>query len=190
MTHGCPAYCVCVSTDSVSGDPHSAAVQEVMGWQYRTISAVYSMVGGALKAAGRTSESPLDYFQVLCLGNRCAWPCSTCCCGRYKQRLKTTDVVHLYHKHLFCCANIPPGNLHPTRHQRPPPPRHPCRQAPPACPHQKRRPTPRRLGTMASSTPTPRRRGRWQVEPPWRAAPWATQRPESVSCASWPRGAL
>jgi hypothetical protein len=44
-----------------------------MCWQYRTISAVYSMVGGALKAAGRASESPLDYFQVLCLGNRCAW---------------------------------------------------------------------------------------------------------------------
>jgi phospholipase D1/2 len=52
------------------GAPNSGPVQEILHWQYCTISMMYSKIARALKENGRSNEHPRDYLNFYCLGNR------------------------------------------------------------------------------------------------------------------------
>lgn len=54
------------------GVPESGSVQAILDWMYRTMSMMYKMVAGALHSMG-CDESPRDYLNFYCLGNREAY---------------------------------------------------------------------------------------------------------------------
>jgi len=49
------------------GVPDSTAVQDVIGWQFRTIQMMYKEIA---KALGDSNQNPQDYLMFFCLGNR------------------------------------------------------------------------------------------------------------------------
>ena len=51
------------------GDPHSAAVQEVLYWQYNTMEMMYKKIANTIKIKGINAH-PTDYLNFYCLGNR------------------------------------------------------------------------------------------------------------------------
>ncbi|KAJ9448882.1 Phospholipase D alpha 1, partial [Diplonema papillatum] len=51
------------------GEPDSAAMQEILYWQYNTIEMMYTMIAAALKESG-SSGHPTDYLNFFCLGKR------------------------------------------------------------------------------------------------------------------------
>ncbi|KAJ3680471.1 hypothetical protein LUZ60_016749 [Juncus effusus] len=51
------------------GDPKSAAVQEILFWQGQTMMMMYGIIGQELQSLGY-NESPEDYLNFYCLGNR------------------------------------------------------------------------------------------------------------------------
>ena len=51
------------------GDPHSAAVQEVLYWQYNTMEMMYKKIADTIKVKG-VEARPTDYLNFYCLGNR------------------------------------------------------------------------------------------------------------------------
>jgi len=55
------------------GDPHAAHIQEILYWQYKTISMMYKRIAKAIKRAG-IENHPCDYLNFFCLGKREAAP--------------------------------------------------------------------------------------------------------------------
>ena len=51
------------------GDPHSAAVQEVLDWQCNTMEMIYKKIANTIKSKG-IDALPTDYLNFYCLGNR------------------------------------------------------------------------------------------------------------------------
>ena len=51
------------------GDPVSAATQEILFWQYRTIQSMYQTIVKAIQA-NETGTHPTDYLKFFCLGKR------------------------------------------------------------------------------------------------------------------------
>jgi len=51
------------------GDPHDGAVQEMLRWQFNTISFMYKMIAKAIKEKG-LNRHPTDYLNFYCLGQR------------------------------------------------------------------------------------------------------------------------
>ncbi len=51
------------------GDPSSAAIQEILYWQYRTMEAMYRRIAEAINEAGN-GRHPTDYLSFYCLGKR------------------------------------------------------------------------------------------------------------------------
>jgi phospholipase D1/2 len=51
------------------GDPLSAASQEILFWQYRTIQSMYQTIVKAIQA-NEAGTHPTDYLKFFCLGKR------------------------------------------------------------------------------------------------------------------------
>ena len=51
------------------GDPCSIPSQEILYWQYRTIQAMYRLIGSAINVMNSASK-PTDYLMFFCLGKR------------------------------------------------------------------------------------------------------------------------
>jgi len=51
------------------GDPTSMASQEILYWQYRTMEAMYTRIGGAISSLGLPTR-PTDYLLFLCPGKQ------------------------------------------------------------------------------------------------------------------------
>ena len=51
------------------GDPASAAIQEILFWQYRTMEAMYKRIALAIQTQGADTH-PMDYLSFFCLGKR------------------------------------------------------------------------------------------------------------------------
>jgi len=51
------------------GDPTSSSVQEILCWQYRTVSMMYRTIAKTIKKTGR-NEYPTDYLTFFCLAKR------------------------------------------------------------------------------------------------------------------------
>ncbi|BBN05147.1 phospholipase D1/2 [Marchantia polymorpha subsp. ruderalis] len=54
------------------GAPESGSVQAILNWMHRTLQMMYKLIAQALHAAG-SDESPRDYLNFYCLGNREAY---------------------------------------------------------------------------------------------------------------------
>ena len=51
------------------GDPSSAAIQEILYWQYLTMESMYMKIAAAINEAGN-GRHPTDYLSFYCLGKR------------------------------------------------------------------------------------------------------------------------
>ncbi|KAL2644309.1 hypothetical protein R1flu_011896 [Riccia fluitans] len=51
------------------GEPEQMSVQFILDWQHKTMQMMYRMIAQALEAVG-SNESPKDYLNFYCLGNR------------------------------------------------------------------------------------------------------------------------
>ncbi|KMZ71867.1 Phospholipase D delta [Zostera marina] len=52
------------------GIPNTAAVQEILFWQYQTIQMMYDIIAKELKSSNLEDSHPQDYLNFYCLGNR------------------------------------------------------------------------------------------------------------------------
>eukprot|EP01006_Ploeotia_vitrea_P028293 TRINITY_DN61009_c0_g2_i1.p1 TRINITY_DN61009_c0_g2~~TRINITY_DN61009_c0_g2_i1.p1 ORF type:complete len:510 (+),score=20.69 TRINITY_DN61009_c0_g2_i1:129-1532(+) len=52
------------------GSPGAKHIQEILHWQYLTISMMYKQIAAALETHDVTDRIPTDYLSVFCLGNR------------------------------------------------------------------------------------------------------------------------
>jgi len=52
------------------GDPHESSLQEMLLWQWHTISFMYKTVAQAIKEMNLKDKHPTDYLNFYCLGNR------------------------------------------------------------------------------------------------------------------------
>ena len=51
------------------GDPASAAIQEILFWQFRTMETMYTRIGQAIKA-NDAGTHPTDYLSFYCMAKR------------------------------------------------------------------------------------------------------------------------
>ena len=51
------------------GDPSSAAIQEILYWQYLTMESMYSKISAAIDQIGN-GKHPTDYLSFYCMGKR------------------------------------------------------------------------------------------------------------------------
>ena len=51
------------------GDPATAAIQEILFWQYRTMESMYKRIGQAIQA-NESGTHPTDYLSFFCLAKR------------------------------------------------------------------------------------------------------------------------
>ena len=51
------------------GDPASAAIQEILRWQFRTMQTMYRSIAAAIDEVGAETQ-PTDYLMFFCLGKR------------------------------------------------------------------------------------------------------------------------
>jgi phospholipase D1/2 len=66
---GEPFKCYVVIPMFPEGDPASAAIQEILYWQFRTIETMYKRISKAIQDQG-TGTHPTDYLSFFCLAKR------------------------------------------------------------------------------------------------------------------------
>ncbi len=64
-----PFKCYIVLPMFPEGDPSSAAIQEILYWQHKTLEGMYSQIAQAIKEMGSESH-PTDYLSFFCLAKR------------------------------------------------------------------------------------------------------------------------
>ena len=71
-----------------AGVPDTAAVQEVIFWQGRTIQMMYHIIGQAMQKAGVQDQHPRDYLSFFCLGKHSCLLPSCLFAGFLQQRFQ------------------------------------------------------------------------------------------------------